>query len=740
MRPGRQWPEVSIPLTIAASLFLALAIFYLDLDIPAADATATLYVAVILWAYFIPWLHYVYMMAGLTTVMTLLAGYLTTTEAVAGAGHINRFLIITTIWITAIVVDRIQKSSGSFYSAIETAADAIINTNSRGIINTFNLGAQKIFGYTPKEVLGKNIAMLMPHPSREQHDEYISRFLNTGHQHMAGQWREFKAQRKDGSVFPVEVSVIETYQRGNLMFLEIIRDITGRVRAEEQLSILSRAIEQSPASIIITDFEGTIEYVNPKFSETSGYAQDEVLGKNTRILKSGEIPSEEYRSLWDTISSGNEWRGLFHNQKKNGELFWESASVSPIKNQDGDITHFLSVKEDITEQMETERQLAHALKLEATGQLTSGIAHDFNNLLTIIMGNMQLLMDEKNKFARDETTEILNDIYSAAKDGEDLIQRLLLLLRKTKPKTIQFDVNQIILDLKRVLGRMLGEDIRVTINLNEDGDFIHADPNQVESALLNLAVNSRDALPNGGEFRIETKHIRAESSAACAQLDLKPGNYVAIVVTDTGIGMDQHVLEHSREPFFTTKDAGKGSGLGLSMVHNFARQCGGDVLIESSPGKGTTVTVLLAESGHKPEDDSFEPVARFIPEGHETILVVEDNKNVRRFAVRSLQNLGYHVLETDNSNTAMEFLISEGQNIQLLFSDIVIPGNKNGQELAIWLLQNNPEVKAALTTGLRTDSFEELRLPEGIPLLRKPYSLEKLAHFIREQLDLDNSL
>jgi len=735
MIPGRLKPEVSVPLAVAATLFAAVAILYLDLAVPTVSATASLYVAVVLWAYFVPWIHYIYVMAGLTTVMTLMAHYLSVTEGVPGEAHINRFLIITTLWITATILDRIQKSSGRFYSAIETAADAIININSRGIINSFNLGAQKMFGYTPREVLGKNVSMLMPSPYREDHHEYISRYLDTGQPQIIGTWREFKARHKDGKIFPVELSVIETYQRGNLMFLEIIRDITGRVRTEEQLSILSRAIEQSPASIIITDFEGTIEYVNPKFSETSGYTQNEVLGKNTRILKSGEIPSEEYKSLWSTISSGNEWRGLFHNQKKSGELFWESASVSPIKNQDGAITHFLSVKQDITEQMETEKQLAHALKLEATGQLTSGIAHDFNNLLTIIMGNIQLLMDGKNKFTRKETAEILNDINSAAKDGEELIQRLLLLLRKTKPKTIQFDVNQIILDLKKVLGRMLGEDIRVTINLNEDGDFIYADPNQVESALLNLAVNSRDAMPNGGEFRIETKHITAESPAVFTKTNLKPGNYVAIVVTDTGIGMELHVLEHAREPFFTTKDAGKGSGLGLSMVHNFTRQCGGDVLIESSSGKGTTVTLLLAESGHKPEDDRLEPAARAMPEGHETILVVEDNKNVRRFAVRSLQNLGYHVLETDNSNTAMEFLNSEGQNIQLLFSDVIIPGNKNGQELAIWLLQNNPEVKVALTTGLRTDSSQELHLQEGIPLLRKPYSLEKLAHFIREQLD-----
>ena len=735
MKDSLQRGTISPALSVASSLLLAILILILDLMSGGSPVIEVLYITVLLAAYFVLVNRYIYLMAGLTTFM-LIIGYYASSGDHSSANLIDRVLITAILWLTAVTIAVIQKQSGGFYSAIETAADAIINIDSRGMINSFNLGAQKMFGYTPKEVIGKNISMLMPPSSREDHDIYISRHLETGQPKIIEQWKEFKAQHKEGKIIPVELSLIKTYQRGKLMFLEIIRDISGRMHTEEQLSILSRAIEQSPASIIITDNEGSIEYVNPKFTEVSGYSYDEMIGKNTRILKSGEIPSEEYKSLWETISTGNEWRGLFHNQKKNGELFWESASVSPIKSPDGEITHFLSVKEDITEQMETERQLAHALKLEATGQLTSGIAHDFNNLLTIIMGNIQLLMDEKNKFSRHETSEILSDIYSASKDGEELIQRLLLLLRKTKPRTTRFDVNQIIMDLKRVLGRMLGEDIRVVINLNEGGNFIFADPNQVESALLNLAVNSRDAMPNGGVFRIETTNVTIGSQPVAGTANLKPGNYVAIKVTDSGMGMDKNVVEHAHEPFFTTKEAGKGSGLGLSMVHNLTTQCGGDLLIESTPEHGTTVTLYLAESGSRPEEDLTDQESTTMPEGHETILVVEDNKNVRRFAVRSLQNLGYQVLETDNSNTAMDFLTTKGKTIDLLFSDIVIPGNKNGHELARWLAGNNPDVKIALTTGLRTESFgDQLLRDTSIPLLKKPYSLEKLANFIREQLD-----
>ena len=736
-----RWPGTQAEVPVAISLFSAFAILILDYTTSPGVPFQTLYITVILIAFFVPLNHYAYIMAGITTAMILIGQYMSSVTGEGTEFNHNRIIIIVTIWLTAVFVDHIQSKSSNFYSAIDKAADAIINIDSTGIIISFNQGAQILFGYTPRDVIGQNVSVLMSPRYRKEHDEYIARYPDKRPTEVIGQWREFKAARKDGEVFPVELSLIETYQRGELMFLEIIRDISGRVQAAQQLGILSRAIEQSPGTIIITDYEGTIDYVNPKFCEVSGYSQDEVIGQNSRILKSKEIPSDDYKPLWETITSGNEWRGLFQNQKKNGELYWESASVSPVKNNEGIITHFLSVQEDITEQLETEKQLAHALKLEATGQLTSGIAHDFNNLLTIITGNMQLLMDDKNKFDRIEEKEILADIYSAAKDGEELIQRLLLLLRKNKPKALQFDVNQIIQDLKKVLGRMLGEDINVNINLDNDNNIVFADPNQLESALLNLAANSRDAMPNGGSFTIEVESLTVKTQPDYGCPDLKPGKYIAIHVMDNGIGMDQDVIKHAHEPFFTTKEAGKGSGLGLSMVYNFTRQTGGNLQIESNPGTGSVITMYLPESTSMATETVPQQSASNIPRGNKTILVVEDNKNVRRFTVRSLESLGYQVLESDNSNTAMEILTTEGRNIDLLFSDIVIPGNKNGHELALWSMQHEPDLRVALTTGLRTEAFDEHILQEeGIPLLRKPYSLETLAHFIHQQLTQNPAL
>ena len=511
---------------------------------------------------------------------------------------------------------------------------------------------------------------------------------------------------------------------------------TEQGKAQAQLTILSRAIEQSPVSVIITDTQGNIEYVNPKFTKVSGYSFKEIIGQNTRILKSGETPSEEYKALWETLTFGCEWHGVFHNVKKNGELYWESASISPVLNVDGDITHYIAVKEDITEQLETEKQLSHALKLEAIGQLTSGIAHDFNNLLTIITGNLQLLMEDESNIDEKETNEILNDVYSAAKDGEELIQRLLLLLRKTKPQARNIQVNEVIMELRRVLDRMLGEDIEVTINLSEDVKTIFTDSNQLESAILNLAVNARDAMPKGGEFNIETGLRKVDLNSIDKLPNLTTGNYIVITASDTGTGMDEEVAARASEPFYTTKVAGKGSGLGLSMVYNFTKQSGGDLLIESTLGVGTAITLFLAESTHVIEEDKIQKLPESIPRGTETILVVEDNKNVRRFAVRSLQNLGYRVVETDNADTAMEVISDQGHSMDLLFSDIVIPGDKNGHELALWSREQLPELKVALTTGLRTELFDEQTIHDDeLPLLRKPYSLERLALFIRKQLD-----
>ena len=730
-----QWVKRSPAAIVGLSIILTAVFFLFDLSTPTGVADGAVYIALVFLAFWTPWWHHIFLMAGLASLMTVIGYFVSPEGAVPWFGLVNRGLTLSAIWVVAIVGSVIQKNQAKFRMAIENAFDGIININASGIIESFNLGAQKIFGYTQAEVLGKNIAILMPPAYGQHHEDYIARYLRTGEARVIGKRNIFEALHKNGTKFPIELSVSASQYGGQLTFIGIVRDITERVRTEEQLLILSRAIEQSPVSIVITDTEGSIEYVNPKFTQTSGYTYEEAIGRNTSILKSLETRPDEYRALWKTIAAGGEWRGLFHNRKKTGESYWESAAVSPIKNREGKITHYLSVKEDITEQLETEKQLSHALKLEATGQLTSGIAHDFNNLLTIISGNVQLILDYDGDMDSAELKDILNDVLSAAQDGEELIHRLLLLLRKNKPTASHVEVNTVIVELRKVLDRMLGEDIQVGIRLDEAVLTIFSDPNQLESALLNLAVNARDAMPDGGDFIIGTSRVALNADNTAYHDKLKPGNYIAIQVHDNGIGMAADVVARACEPFFTTKAEGKGSGLGLSMVANFVKQAGGDMRITSTPGTGTQISLLLPESQPLPEDEALKAIPEHLPRGNETILVVEDNHNVRRFAVRSLKNLGYQVLETDNSDQAMEF-ITAGNNIDLLFSDIIIPGEKDGHELARWTRLWDPDYKILLTTGLRSELFDEQAIyADNLHLMRKPYTLERLALSIREQLD-----
>ena len=733
MKRDNQQSNVSIPLLIGISIALAVAIFIFDLSMPLGVAAGAPYIALVLIGYFVPWWFYIYLMAILATGLVIIGYYASPDGGVPWVVLTNRGLTLLAIWTTAVIGAYIQRKESGFKLAINSVHDGIICVNALGIIESYNKGAEKIFGYSASETTGKNFSILLPSPLHEKYNENVSRFLET---ESTGKKTGLKAQRKDGTIFPIELIVSESDYAGKSAFVIVIKDLSEHIRTTEQLNKLSRVVTQSPVSVIITDVKGNIEYVNPKFTQASGYEYEEVIGKNPRFLKSGDTPPDEYKKLWETITSGGQWRGMLHNVKKNGELYWESATISPIRNADGVITHFLAVKEDITDRLETENQLAHALKVEAAEHLTSGIAHDFNNLLTIITGNLQLLMAGIGRHGNREIREIIADAISASLDSSELIHRLLRLSRKEKLQAQGIDVNAIIRHIVRFLDRMLGDSIAIKTDLAPDIQAVIADQNQLESALLNLAVNARDAMPNGGILTFKTSRIILDADANAGKKELEPGNYIAITVSDSGIGMDQELVNHACEPFFTTKSAGKGSGLGLSTVYGFAKQSRGQLHITSIPGTGTAITLFLPESDYGINELKPEKITRHIPGGRETILVVEDNNNVRRLAVRSLGNLGYQVLDTDNSDTAIEIISGNKHSIDLLFSDIVIPGEKNGHELAMWAMQQHSYVKILLTTGTHLNQFDEEAIHDArIPLLKKPYSLEQLAQQIRELLE-----
>ena len=610
------------------------------------------------------------------------------------------------------------------------AGEGIITIDDSGIIQSFNLSAETIFGYKAEEVVGQNVSILMPPPYDKTHDQYIRDHLASGVSKFLGVGRRLQARRKDGEIIPVYLTISKVQLQQDTSFTGILHDLSGEEKKDAELQQLSRAVEQSPVSIMITNTAGDIEYVNPRFCHMTGYSANEVIGENPRFLNSGQTSAEDYRSLWETISKGGIWRGVFQNRTKSGDPFWLSSTVCPVHDQAREVTHYISISEDITEARQKESMLAQAMKLEAIGRMTDGISHDFNNLLTIIQGNLKFLeqdMDDDNE----EHQELIEDALSAAQDGADLIRRLLTFSRRQEIDVQTLSINDSLVAMKRLLQRSVPE-INIELDLDENIANALVDANRLESAVLNMVTNARDAMPEGGTIKIST----SEEIVGIAERDddLGLGSYVVMTVTDNGTGMDEETRQQAVEPFFTTKPIETGTGLGLTMVNDFVQQCGGELKIESALNEGTTIKLFLPSS-REPEDFKIDIEAENdLPIGEETILVVEDRESVRRFACRTLTRLGYKTYEAKDAAAALSFL-HQHEDIELLFSDIVMPGDTDGRELAHVAVRSQPDIRVLLTTGMEPSSVADTGSPEDIPLLPKPYSSGELAWTIRAILD-----
>jgi PAS domain S-box-containing protein len=524
---------------------------------------------------------------------------------------------------------------------------------------------------------------------------------------------------KDGHV----IGVLGTYE-----------DVTERKQMDEKVRQLSRAVEQSPVSIVITNKDGNIEYVNRKFTEVTGYSFSEAIGKNPRILKSGELPAELYRQMWECIRNGQEWRGELHNRKKNGELFWELCVISPIFNGAGTITHYLAVKEDITERKQLEEQLRQSQKMEAFGQLAGGIAHDFNNLLTIIQGHVALLQLKES--TPDEQVAGLVEIAKAAERAANLTRQLLTFSRRQIFQPKPLDLNEVVANTSKMLQRLIGEHIGLETHFAPGGAPIKADPTMMEQILINLAVNSRDAMPKGGRLVIQTATVVVTEADAGANPKSRPGSFIRLKITDTGCGMAPETLERIFEPFFTTKEVGKGTGLGLATVFGIVAQHHGWIEVESKLNSGTTFDIYLPRLA---ESEKFQTEFTRAPEvsgGNETILLVEDEASLRSLARTVLEHKGYHIIEADSGRSALVKWQQHRDAIDLLLTDLVMPGGISGQELAARLHSEKPALKVIYNSGYTDEILgENSPLRDNPDFMEKPFSPYKLLKQVRDCLD-----
>ena len=505
-----------------------------------------------------------------------------------------------------------------------------------------------------------------------------------------------------------------------------------RHRAAEQVRVQSSALEAVANGIILTDPAGKILFANKAFCAMTGYALEEILGKTPGFLNSGKHDADFFRALWNTILTGRVWQGELINQRKDGTFYNEEMTITPIQGTNGGISHFIAVKQDITKRKQFKEQLHQARKMEAIGQLAGGIAHDFNNLLTVIHGNVQLvLMDESQ--LKEENRQCLKQVIDATERAGNLTRQLLAFGRKQVIQFQPLNLNDVIGNFTKMLKRVIGEHVVLQCCYAEDLPSVDADIGMIEQILINLIVNARDAMPQGGSIVITTEAISIDASRVDSHPEAQPGEFVCITVGDTGTGIYPEYLPRIFEPFFTTKEAGKGTGLGLATVYGIVKQHQGWIEVSSQLGSGTTFKIFLP-AGAPGVKQKLVPQMKASPAvGHEKILLVEDDADVRMVARDVLEASGYQIWEASNGLEALNVWKTNASQIDLLLTDVIMPGGLNGRELSDRLRRERPGLKVILMTGYSPDLMVKIQPQSHI--LTKPFSMEGLTETVRNCLD-----
>ncbi|MES1991865.1 MAG: PAS domain S-box protein [Pseudomonadota bacterium] len=556
--------------------------------------------------------------------------------------------------------------------------------------------------------------------------------------------REISMRRKDGSLLWCHLSASQVLdEAGELQgHLGVVVDITKRKNVEDALrgkqaaletalDVNSNIIDSAFDVVCVIDVIGRIVSVSRRVRDAFGYEPDDLVGLHFRDFLRPECV-EGTEALMNEVRLGREPPKPFDFEimAKDGHPVEVSGSLS----WNGRHQLLFVFMHDMTEQRELEARLRQAQRLEAVGQLTGGVAHDFNNLLTVILGNAEALSD---KLGDNQGLKALADMTrKAAERGADLTNRLLSFARKQALEPKPADVNALVANMDGMMRRMIDDDIEIEFRPNPSIARALVDASQLEAAILNIAVNARDAMPSGGRFCISTASAYLDADNADLPVEVKSGAYVLISLRDSGAGMDTATLARVFEPFFTTKPVGVGSGLGLSMVYGFVRQSGGHITIESASGHGTSVNLYLPVCVNAvAEDASPVPEPEAVEPGHELILLVEDNELVRSFVESQLESLGYRVISVENGNKALDVLREE-KNIDLLFTDVVMPGGLNGRQLAEEARKLRSNIKVLFTSGYSEDAIiHDGRLDEGVQLLSKPYKRRDLADKVRLVLE-----
>ena len=506
-----------------------------------------------------------------------------------------------------------------------------------------------------------------------------------------------------------------------------------QARLSEVQQRLTTAIEQTAEGMVVTDDRQTILYVNPAFERISGYSRQDLLGQSLLFGSNDPENSAYYQEMWPIVQTAGVWSGRMVNHKKDGTPYTVDTTATAVRQESGEIVSYVILQRDITREIALEEQFHQAQKMEAIGLLAGGIAHDFNNLLTAINGFTELAQSRLE--TNDPLQSYMSKILHSGNRAANLVSQLLTFSRKQVIQPKILSLNTVVTQTSKMLERIIGEHIPIRASLESDLWPIKADPTQLEQIIVNLAVNARDAMPQGGWLTIKTTNITLSAHDDADHLDVPPGNYVLLAVEDTGVGMSKEVLAHIFEPFYTTKEIGRGTGLGLATVYGIVQQSKGHIRVSSDEGNGTTFKIYLPSQVEAQVHLAEDSQAESWPMGTETILLVEDEPAVREMAACSLRDQNYTVLEASNGQDALHIWQHHGESIQLLLTDLVMPG-LNGQMLADTLVQSHPSLKTLFMSGYSDEmAFLNGEIKTSAPFIQKPFSLRLLVHKVREVLD-----
>jgi len=636
--------------------------------------------------------------------------------------------------------EALRSSEKRFRELANQLPEVVFETDEKGNLTFVNQQAFDIFGYTQQDFdQGLNAFQMIVPEERQKAMDAFSRAL--GGEELSN---EYTLQRKDGSNFFAIIHSAPIVRDGYPVGLRgIVVDITERKRAEEALreseERYKTIFRTTGAATVIVEEDTTISLVNAEFEKLIGYSKGEIEGKRSWVEFIDKEHLERMKVYHNIRRIDPSLVPRSYESKlidRNGNMRDVFIIVSIIPGTQRSVASIL----DITESKRAEREMSalqeqfrQSQKMEAVGSLAGGVAHDFNNLLTVIKGYSQLLlieMREDNPFRGN-----IEEIKNASDRAADLTRQLLAFSRRQIMEMKVLNLNTILRNFEKMLRRLIGENIELTFLLGDELGRVMVDPGQIEQVIMNLAVNARDAMPKGGKLTIETANVVLDEEYARKHVAVKPGQYVMLSVTDTGIGMTPGVRERVFEPFFTTKEGGKGTGLGLSTVYGIVKQSGGNIWVYSEPGRGTTFKIYLPQVDEALEELNEKIERRELPRGVETVLIVEDDKEVRKLAIRILENQGYKVLEASQGSEALPLCKEYQKPIHLMLADVVMPG-LDGRELAERAKSFHPGMKVLYMSGYTENTIiHHGVLEKGINYIQKPFTLDALARRVREVLD-----